>query len=387
MRRKLFSSTATEVTRRKLFSTPAQPTRRKLFSDDVESKLPPVNEEDKKIVKCMDCGQTYDYTGSDLHLICTKCGSDRFEFITNISDPDVIEPGDLNPIDKVFSEKRRKLFNDVSEVEANALNAPELETPTNSLTNNGDVSKLPYLHVCPDCGTEFHTEENYVDFCICPNCGGKRCRKMEIKDADGNSYDSCEDAVDSMFSDIESDELDELLARHKGKAVDAEDLAAEMYAMGIYDEVGGVEGLVENGYAEELREGQIQFSDVADTQRKMFSKLVISVTKEFDLDPITDRESVIDSLAERFPGKPIMILKRAQSTVAPEVTTFSDKSYLKDSGIESDLKLVYGGQVMTIKDFMNLLSEEYPDAPEDIIDLLESSKAIKVNGGKVIISK
>ena len=76
MRRKLFS--VNEVTRRKLFSdNKVQGTRRKLFSDDeCNCNLPPKSSEDK-VIKCMDCGQTYNYDGSDLHLICTRCGGDR----------------------------------------------------------------------------------------------------------------------------------------------------------------------------------------------------------------------------------------------------------------------------------------------------------------------
>lgn len=384
MRRKLFS--VSEVTsRRKLFSTPTS-SRRKLFSNDEENKnLPPVPAEEKKIIKCMDCGKTYEYVGSNTAPLCTKCGSDRFEFITNISNPDDINPGDLNPIDKAFSEKRRKLFNDMSEVETNAMNMPPLDKTTNSLTSDSDVSKLPYLYVCPDCGTELHTEENYVDYVICPNCGGKRCRKIN-GDVDNSKAEEMKNAEENAYSETE-DELNELLSKHKGESVNTEDLIAELHARDIYDEVGGIEGLVESGYAEEISDDQVQFSDVADIQYRMFSKLVISVTKEFDIDPIMDKESAIDSLAERFPGKSIMILKKSRHMMTPEAVTFSDKSYLKDSGIESDIRIAYGGQTMAMKDFVNLLSDEYPDAPEDIIDLLEASKAIKVNGGKVLISK
>lgn len=363
MRRKLFSED--NIIRRKLFSN-NEPTRRKLFSDETK----PLPETEGKVVKCMDCGQTYKYDGSDLHIICTRCGSDRFEFLENISNPDEITPGDLNPIDKVFSEKRRKLFcNDGG-----------------TLTH--DVpGPVKVTFACPDCGTTFRSQEQYVDGAVCPNCGGRRCRVVGndvggVSNEEGQSVEE-----ENAFSDLTGDELDEVLSRYKGRLVDEEELNAELHALGVYDEVGGVNGLVDSGYAKWDKDGQLMFSEVADFQRKLFSKLVISVTKELDIDPIINRESAIDSLAEKFPGKPIMILKRAQSSIAPEVTSFSDKSYLKDSGIESDIKVGYGGQTMTIKDFMNLLNEEYPDAPEEIIDLLESSKAIKVNGGKVLISK
>lgn len=385
MRRKLFS--VNEVTRRKLFSdNKVQGTRRKLFSDDeCNCNLPPKSSEDK-VIKCMDCGQTYNYDGSDSHLICTRCGGDRFEFIENISNPDELEPGDLNPVDKAFSEKRRKLYSDDTSDQPSVGGGLVDKNAGGSLTHQSEF-KDDKIMACPDCGQRFPSKDQYVDNAICPNCGGTRCR-IEGNNVGGVSdeVDQSENPEENAFSDIESDELGKILKKYKGKKVNEDELSAELHANGIYDEVGGVKGLVDKGYATEEGD-QVMFSEVADFQRRLFSKLVISVTKEFDIDPMCDRESAIDSLAEKFPGKPIMILKRAQSSVAPEVTSFSDKSYLKDSGIESDIKVEYGGQTMPIKDFMNLLNEEYPDAPDDIIDLLESSKAIKVNGGKVLISK
>lgn len=342
MRRKLFSGDMTR--RRKLFS---QPARRKLFTDEK-----PLPESEGNVVKCMDCGQTYRYDGSSLTgLICTRCGSDRFEFVDNLSDPDVMGPDDLNPVNKAFSEKRRKLFS--------------------SLTAESREAEDYHFMKCPDCGTEFATKDRVEK--TCPVCGSERCRLK----------DECE----SAFSDLGSDELDSFLGEYKGKVVSKDEVNAKLHALGVYEEVGGINGLIESGYATGESGDQVMFSDVADLQRKLFSKLVISVTREFDIDPVNvcDKESILESLAEKFPGKPIMILKRSMMT--PETVNFSDSSYMRDSGIESDLKVGYGGQTMTLKDFMSLLNEEYPDAPEDIIDLLEASHAIKVNGGKVLISK
>lgn len=332
--------------------------RRKLFSSDRGC-----NNSDEKIIVCMDCGKSYRYNGSSTDLICPNCGGRRFEFKSNI----LTDMGsDENPVDKIFSEKRR-LFS---------------SNPLSGLSRSALTYRVPgpvideVRYECPDCGEKFSSDENPNSCVICPNCGGDRC----VEDVDG-----CEcQQVD--FSDVE-DELSELLSKYKGKSVSEDDVARELHARGIYDEVGGVSGLVDSGYADETRRGQVTFSDFADFQRKMFSKLVISVTKEFEIPEIDNRESAIDSLSERLPGKSIMILKRAQSIVEPEVVSFSDTSYLKDSGIESDLKVEYGGKTISMKEFMEILSNEYPDAPEDIIDLLESSKTIKVNGGKVLVSK
>ena len=42
---------------------------------------------------------------------------------------------------------------------------------------------------------------------------------------------------------------------------------------------------------------------------------------------------------------------------------------------------------MKLKDFMNLLSTEYPDAPDHILDLLVNDKVIKITGSQVEIRK
>lgn len=373
MRRKLFSRTETQ--RRKLFSNEGTTKlRRSLFSDECDCKLPPRT--DDKVVKCMDCGQTYKYDGSNLNLICTRCGGDRFEFVDNLIDKDTLNQKDLNPVDRAFSEKRRKLFDDSCET-PNPLDRPQ----GGSLTQASEYKEAKIM-VCPDCGQRFPSTEQYLDKAICPNCGGTRCR-IEGTDVGGVSDEQGQS--EELYSDT-TDELDDLLKTYKGKKINEDELKAELYARGIYDEVGGVNGLVESGYVTEKGD-QVMFTDIADSQRRLFSKLVISVTKELDIDPIMDKSLALEHLSEKFPGKPIMILKKVQRSVSPEVTSFSDKSYLEDSGIESDIKISYGGQVMAIKDFMSLLNEEYPDAPDDIIDLLESSKVIKVNGGKVSILK
>lgn len=379
MRRKLFSVTSS--TRRKLFSND-KVTRRRLFSNDEcdckssdNQKIPPRTSEDK-VIKCSDCGKTYRYDGSDLHLICSRCGGDRFEFVENITNPDQMTQGDLNPIDRAFSATRRKLFDDqcsCEDIEVKDDQTPMPTNPSGSLTSlNPGPEKKEVTYKCPDCGHVFTSEEQYVDLINCPECGGNRARKDYV---DGN-----EDKNEL------STPLDELLSKYEGKSVDPRAIDAELHELGIYEEVGGVNGLVDKGYA--CPEGEeIRFSDVSSAQCRLFSKLVISVTKEFDIDPSIDKEAAMDQLAERYPGKAIMVLKRARTVAEPEVATFSDKSYLKDSGIEQDLKVAYGGENFSLKDFMSLLAEEYPDAPEDIIDLLESAKTIRVSGGKVLISK
>lgn len=383
-RRKLFGKVE-DKTRKKLFSN----SRRKLFNDNVNigtseasdgadaARVVPEPEDIQyKDVKCMDCGYVYPYEGSALNLVCPNCGSDRFELVQNITSEDEIKSNiptvdeEGNPIDKAFSDKRRKLFND----------NPLPENPSGSVTSsNPGPTELPKSYTCPDCGAVFESKEQYVDGITCPICGGSRCR---LSDTVNDEFSTKKGNI--MIPDYETDELDEILSKYKGRSVNIDTVESDLHEKGIYDKVGGAKGLVDSGYAIENGD-ELMFSDISDLQRKMFSKLVISVTKEFDIDPVTDRESLINSLSERLPDKSIMILRKSQGI--PEAVNFSDKSYLKDSGISDDLKVGYGGSTINLKDFMKILSEEYPDAPDDIIDLLEGDKTIKVNGGKVLISK
>lgn len=295
--------------------------RRSLFSDSTKRR----KIFSQKRLMCSDCKYVFEIDSDEdtSNILCPNCGSDRFELLEDVKSPRYEE--DNNDVDKAFSEVRRKLFSSRNSVTWNSGNEP---------TSDGRVKE-----------DQFSSEE--------PMSTG-------------------------------SGELDEFLAAHSGQTIKAEDVDAELYARGIYDEVGGAIGLVDKGLASADQYGQVSFSETADAQMRLFSKLVISVTKEFDIDPRIDRDSVIDSLSERIPERGMMILRKYQ--VQPESVSFSDKSYLKDSGIEGDLSLEYGGTTMSLKDFMKLLSEEYPDAPDDIIDQLESSKTIKVNGGKVLIN-
>jgi hypothetical protein len=47
----------------------------------------------------------------------------------------------------------------------------------------------------------------------------------------------------------------------------------------------------------------VKFSDVAGLQYKLFSELVISVSKEFSVTPIQNKESAIESLSGRLSEK------------------------------------------------------------------------------------
>ena len=90
-----------------------------------------------------------------------------------------------------------------------------------------------------------------------------------------------------------------------------------------------------------------------------------------------------------LPEKGIMILKKAHD-ITPRELHFSEdccSDWISDSSIIPDLKLEYANQSMGIKQFMDILRNRYPDAPEDIIDQLISRDVIFLDGSQVTIKK
>ena len=127
--------------------------------------------------------------------------------------------------------------------------------------------------------------------------------------------------------------------------------------------------------------------------RKFFSELVISVTKELHLVPTEGKiEELIHGLEERGNMSPrgLVLVKKAHGIIPPMVSSsqseFSDTdSYIKDSGLENDLKLEYSGKSMPLKEFMDILRTQYNDAPDDLLDKLVDTGIIKIEGSQVEI--
>jgi hypothetical protein len=126
---------------------------------------------------------------------------------------------------------------------------------------------------------------------------------------------------------------------------------------------------------------------VAYSQKKLFSELVISVSKELGLEPVDSKESLINKLLDfgRLPEKSIVLIKKAHNVIPSRDS--HEENYLQDSGISRDLRLMHGGETMGIRDFLKLLDEQYNDAPEDILDDLVSDNVIKISGSQVEILK
>ncbi len=342
-RRKLFSDVAV-TTRRKLFSD--VPARRKLFSDEVVN----VNPQEENVLVCQDCGYNLNTEESTCNDICPNCGGRRFNHKSEFSAP--LEDVEV-PDEKTFS--RRKLFSSLTEIQPNNLGE-------GAAVNIGQEN----LYKCTDCNYEFNDPAETTSGTRCPNCGGNRVLRQNSEYAG-----QCE---------IHDDKTDEFLKTYSGQTVEL----GELQKLFSDDEIGS---MVKEGYAVEDENGSLYFSEVAYSQKKLFSELVISVSKELGLEPVDSKESLINKLLDfgRLPEKSIVLIKKAHNVIPSRDS--HEENYLQDSGISRDLRLMHGGETMGIRDFLKLLDEQYNDAPEDILDDLVSDNVIKISGSQVEILK
>lgn len=268
---------------------------------------------------------------------------------------------------KIFSNTRRKIF---------------------SSDNEGGMTLRKV--VCQDCGQELETSASSSRL-ICPRCGGKRFNVVEPSVDHKESKESHEKHF-SIFSDDSynrtfmnpTNNLEKKLKTYSGKT-----LGKDEFEKTFSD---SADDLLEKGFA--IADGdRVKISDSAYATEKMFSKIIISVTKILDLDPsVTEenKEEIIDGLHDRIPEKGIIILKKAHGL---EPKLFCDKcadsdaeQWIEDSRIIPDLKLEYGNKSFGIKQFMDILQDRYKDAPDNIIDLLTSKNVIRIEGNQVTIS-
>ena len=216
---------------------------------------------------------------------------------------------------------------------------------------------------CQDCGEILETSAN-VSQILCPHCGGKRF----------NLYKKREPIL-TKGEDLKESDLTANLKKFSGQTLSKGEFSKTFS-----------EGLVEKGYAKVVDNGY-QISPYASEVEKLFSKLSITVTREIDLDPvITSGECPIGDAIRGIEGpvKGIMLIRKAHGVM--DVPTKGD-SWIEDSHIVEDLKAEYGGEDKGIKQFMDILNNRYPDAPENIIDDLVSRGAITINGNQITINK
>jgi len=185
-----------------------------------------------------------------------------------------------------------------------------------------------------------------------------------------------EEAFQRVFS-ATTDETELKLKEYSGQTLHAPDFASIFGA-----------NLDERYYTTNSETGDITISPSAFVESRLFSKLTISVTKTLELDPAVmnePKESVIDRLEDsgKFSPKTIILLKKAHGISADN----DRESYLKDSGITSDLPLEFGGRKMGKPEFDSIIKERYEDAPTDIMDILKNKGIIRVDGENVEIIK
>ena len=332
--------------------------RRSLFSslpvdpvDQIEATSEQ-QEEVKNTLICQDCGYELQSLGTTTLVVCPNCGGHRFN---NLKKMESHQVGDFKEEGKTFSIKRRRsLFS--------------------SLTEDSRIPE-PCTFICQDCDYEFQDQASIESGTHCPNCGGGRVVKSDPC--------SCECGEEKEFSKI-----DEFLKEYSGQTVEISEIEKIFSERGINEDIYG------SGYATETEEGQICFSENSDAIRKVFSKLVISITKELDLpDPEQNtKEDLINHLIHNgnIPEKGIMVIKKVHGMIPGnmEISRKNERedNYIKDSGIINDLSLEFGrSSELPLKDFMNYIDTRYSDAPENIIDQLVNSGSIRISGAKVNI--
>lgn len=247
-----------------------------------------------------------------------------------------------------------------------------------SATSDNSLRKV----ICKDCGCVLETAESTSSI-ICPECGGKRFNLALFPKADKKQET---ETRESLF-DIPKNEYEMNLKQFSGEVLECDEFEK------IFSDKG--EEMIERGYARISDNNQVSISPIAYATERLFSKITISVTKTLELDPeIMNHEvcpeEVIEGLEDRgaLPEKGIMIIKKAHGIMPnPNTRVFSEEeNWLEDSHICDDLRLEYpNNNCFGIEEFIKIIRERYPDAPEDIIDLLAKEGVIKLSGSQVTI--
>lgn len=277
---------------------------------------------------------------------------------------------------------------------------------------SGGVTQAEYKKIqCRDCGYIMDTLATTTNF-LCPKCGAvNRFNVLEVTPSPENTPEVVQvevskieevekgfsrrslfggdnnAAVQKEFSEP-SNEFEVKLKEFSGKTLNESEVVK---AFGI-----SAEDLVEKGFASIDEDNKVTIPETAFLQSKLFSKLIVSVTKILDLDPIEGpKEDIINMLESKgsLGPKGIMLIKKAHSLPLEEMkevefsSTEEVEDWIKDSGIIGDLKIEFGNSAMGIKEFTKILEERYDDAPDNIIDILIDRGVIKIQGNQVDIMK
>lgn len=241
--------------------------------------------------------------------------------------------------------ERRKLFSDsVPPKPRRKLFSEEPKVVEESHFDNDKV-------LCSDCGHCLSPEELSIGYCRC--CGADvniRQKRVAL----------FEDDFQKEFSNT-SDPLEMKLKEFSGKEI-SKDLYEKEFSEAERNK------MEERGFSMILEDGGVKVSNAAFVESRAFSKIIMTVTKEYELVPEImnggDRAGYINSLD--LTPKCIAILKKANG-----INEGDHEGWLEDSGILGDLKAEFGGSKMSAPEFETMIEERYPDAPEDIMEKLK----------------
>lgn len=230
---------------------------------------------------------------------------------------------------------------------------------------------------CRDCGHKLVTSQSTSSI-LCSNCGGKRFNVVLFPENQGRERKS-------LFGDFDTP-LERELKEASGKTMDASEFEKKFSADAEY--------LLSKGFANTESNGKVTVEPYAYDMEKMFSKVVMSVTKTMVLDkdimnspsPTLD---LVESFRERLPKQAVVVLKKTHGCHLPTDcctrTGECSDSWIESSRIEDDLSSRLAGRPIGLEDFISSLRGRYPDAPKDIIGLLSNRGTIRIQGGQVSV--
>jgi len=254
--------------------------------------------------------------------------------------------------------ERRKLFSENS-VPPTPRRKLFSEEPVHN--EGSHFENVEYL--CHSCGHKLNKAE--VDLGICSMCGSTKNDIITRRSL-------FEEDFQKEFSET-TDPLELKLKEFSGK-----EISKDLYEKEFSESER--ENLEEHNYSMTTEDGGIKISNSAFLESRIFSKIVVSVTKEYDLDPEIMRNhgnfgQFIDNLNAN--PKCIAILKKTHGVEE------SGEGWLEDSGICNDLSIEFGAKKMPVPEFKNVIDERYPDAPDDIIEKLKSLGIISEEDGNI----
>lgn len=276
-------------------------------------------------------------------------------------------------------------------------------TPRKKLFSTMEEENTLKTVMCMDCGYKLETASTTTKI-YCPKCGGTRFNVYSIAESPEVAPEAVPVVEEKSFarkSVFGNDEIqkeftepcndfERSLKDYSGKTVEISE-CHKLFSM-------TPEELIEKNYASPVSENEIQIMPNAFLIDKLFSKLIISVTKELDLDttvPTMPKESVIDSLASssNISPKGIILIKKAHMLSQNPISEgISDKEeledWVEDSGIAGDLRIELGDKNdISLSEFMDYLNSRYPDAPKGLIDYLVSNGIVRIQGNHVDVVK